>query len=160
MGSLAQPEDVAVSLVRSLTPSEQEYAPKLIERAQSLIEERVPSLSQLTEVGGENYDPSFVARAKHIIADSVARVFRNPEAYRQETEGNYSYTLDREAASGLLSISDSEWERLGVVVGDEYGTMSVGYDAYAKSRYGSDRPDLVFQYGWPGDKPGMSERIY
>lgn len=159
MESLAEPEDVAVSLVRSLTPSEQEYAPKLIARAQSLIEERVPELPQLTEVSGEAYDPSFVGRAKHIIADAVARVFRNPEAFRQETEGNYSYTLDREAASGLLSISDSEWERLGVAIGDEYGTMSVGQDAYAKSRYGYARPDLVFQYGWPGDKPGMSERI-
>ena len=158
MLSLATPKDVETSLVRSLTPSEEPHVEALLERAESLIRERVSDFADLVS-DTEARDTGFIGKVVHITADAVARVLRNPEAFRQETEGNYSYTLDREAASGLLSISDEEWARLGISSRSEYGTLSVGFDGYAKSRFGNARPDLVFQFGWPGDKPGMSERI-
>ena len=155
---LAQPADVSTSLVRDLTPSEIEHVDALLTRAEALIEERVTDFS--SKVGGDGRDESFITKVIHVTADAVARVFRNPGAYRQETEGNYSYTLDREAASGLLSISDGEWVRLGVQDSD-FGSISTIKDGYAAARYSrAVRPDLKFQWGWPGDEPGMAEVIF
>lgn len=112
---------------------------------------------------GVDRDEGFIRKVIHITADAVARVFRNPGAFRQETEGNYSYTLDKDLASGLLSIEPDEWKRLGVdLSGEEFGTHSTVYDGYAQNRLRSlreTRPDLVFQYGWPGDLPGNAEVI-
>lgn len=156
--AIALPKDVQTSLVRSLTPSEQEHAPGLLERAEDLISAEIPDFEERVDPLSDVFDPRFVKTVVHVTSDAVARVFRNPEAFVQETEGNYSYTVNREAASGLLTITDSEWVRLGVR-GEEFGTLSVGHDGYARNRYRNSRPDLVFQYGWPGDKPGMSERI-
>lgn len=156
--ALALPQDVQTSLVRTLTPSELEHVPGLLARAEDLISAEIPDFENRIDPLSEDFDSRFVKTVVHVTSDAVARVFRNPEAFIQETEGNYSYTINREAASGLLTISDAEWVRLGVQT-EEYGTMSVGHDGYARNRYSNLRPDLVFQYGWPGDKPGMSERI-
>lgn len=156
--ALAKLTDVETSLVRRLTPSEAEHAEALLLRAESLISAEVPDFAERTDPASEGYDSTFLQKVVHITSDAAARVFRNPEAFVQETEGNYSYTINREAASGLLNILDSEWVRLGVV-SEDFGTLSVGYDGYARKRMSYARPDLVFQYGWPGDKPGMSERI-
>lgn len=145
--------------MRSLTPSEAEHVPALLERAEDLIREKVPEFTGKTEVGSELFNEQFRKAVVAISADAVARVLRNPGAFRQETEGNYSYTLDKQVASGMLSIEESEWERLGVLDEAEFGTVNVAYDGYAAKRFKNARPDLVFQYGWPGDKPGMSERI-
>lgn len=154
---LATASDVAVSLVRALTPSEDEHVTALLTRAENLIEEEFPDFSQRTEAGEDGYDPGFIKKVIHITADAVARVFRNPGAYRQETEGNYSYTLDREAASGLLTIEEREWQRLGIEQA-EFGTTSVITDGYAAKRFGALRPDLAFQYGWPAPSDS-AERI-
>lgn len=160
---LAAPSDVETSLVRTLTPSEADHVGKLLERAEGLIREKIPDF--LARTGdGEERDETFIAKVIHVTSDAVARVFRNPGAFRQETEGNYSYTLDREAASGLLSIEDWEWERLGLEIA-AYGTQSTITDAYARRKYTGfpyyleSRPDLIFQWGWPGDKPGDAEVI-
>jgi hypothetical protein len=44
----------------------------------------------------------------------VLRLVRNPEGYLSETDGNYSYQMQRELASGRLSILPEEWEMLGL----------------------------------------------
>lgn len=155
---LAQPSDVETSLVRTLTPSESEHVAALLVRAEALIDEKVSDF-EIKTGDGEGRDESFIKKVKHITADAVARVFRNPEAFRQETEGNYSYTLDREAASGLLTISDGEWERLGLEIAS-WGTQSTIVDGYAAKRYGQYiRPDLRFQYGWPAPDNDNAEVI-
>lgn len=157
---LAQPSDVETSLVRGLTPDESTHVGSLITRAESLIEEEVTDFTEKTTAGGESYDASFVKKVIHIVADAVARVLRNPGAFRQETEGNYSYTLDAQAASGLLSISAAEWERLGVKT-DEFGTHSTIVDGYAAKRYGNYYipAELRFQYGWPAPDNDNAEVI-
>lgn len=142
----ATASDVRTSLVRDLTPDEELHVVALLDRAERLIEEEVTDFTEKTG-DGEGRDESFIKKVIHVTADAVARVFRNPGAYRQETEGNYSYTLDRHAASGLLTIEPPEWERLGVAIG-EFGTTSPITDGYAKTRYSNARPDLFFQYGW------------
>lgn len=79
----------------------------------------------------------------------VARVFRNPDGFKQEDEADYSYRVDTAVASGLLSVSDDEWGLLGVNVSG-IASVAGAMDGYAAARYGNARPDLQFQFGWPG----------
>lgn len=50
-----------------------------------------------------------------IEADAVLRLVRNPEGYLSETDGDYTYMLAQQLASGKLEILDEEWETLGLV---------------------------------------------
>ncbi|MCU1440420.1 MAG: Phage protein Gp19/Gp15/Gp42 [Rhodoglobus sp.] len=43
----------------------------------------------------------------------LARVFRNPGGILSETEGLYTYRLDKAVASGRLAPSDAELDALG-----------------------------------------------
>jgi hypothetical protein len=49
-----------------------------------------------------------------VEADAVLRLVRNPEGYISETDGNYTYMLHQQLATGKLEITDEEWETLGV----------------------------------------------
>lgn len=139
--AVAQIIDVEASLMRALTESESQYVAVLLERAESLLLVRISDLLARVEK-----EPNFKAIVVMVEAEAVARVFRNPSAYRQETEGNYSYTLNFDVASGLLDILAREWERLGAKVG--FGSIAPGLDGYLSTRRGG-RPDLHFQYEWP-----------
>lgn len=139
--TLASPADVELSLLRTLTATEREYVAALLRRAEALLRVRIPDLVEKAEADA-GYREIVVA----IEAEAVARVFRNPSAIRQEAEGNYSYTVNFEVASGLLDILDREWDRLGMGVG--FGSIRPATDAYLASR-GGVRPDLWFQAGWP-----------
>src|SRR5690606_10158648 len=48
-----------------------------------------------------------------VECEAVMRLIRNPEGYTQETDGNYSYSIDSRVASGRLSILPEEWALLG-----------------------------------------------
>lgn len=52
-----------------------------------------------------------------IEADAVLRLARNPDGYLSETDGNYTYMLKQELASGRLEILAEEWEILGITSG-------------------------------------------
>ena len=49
-----------------------------------------------------------------IEADAVLRLVRNPDGYLSETDGEYTYMLRQDLASGKLEILPEEWEILGV----------------------------------------------
>lgn len=51
-----------------------------------------------------------------IEADAVLRLIRNPEGYLSETDGDYTYMLRQDLASGRLEILPDEWETLGWIV--------------------------------------------
>ena len=140
--ALAEPGDVETSLMRNLTESEAGYVSKMLDRAETLLVSRIPDLLEHAAA-----EPNFRALVVATESEAVARVFRNPSAYRQESEGNYSYQLNFEVASGLLDILEREWERLGATP----GIVSIGpaVDGYARARFGGQRPDLWFQHGWP-----------
>jgi hypothetical protein len=144
--ALATQTDVETSLMRVLTDSESQYVVQLLARAEALLSARVQDLTTNT---------AFHDLAVAVEADAVARVFRNPAGYKQETEGNYGYSLNFEVASGLLSILDAEWERFGI---GGVGSIAPKMDGYAAARY-SIRPDLAFQYGWPAPEDDTSEVI-
>lgn len=139
--SVTTPKDVEVALMRELAATEAEYVQPLIERAERIIATRVPNYA--TKIAE---DENFRLIVADVASESIARVLRAPEGgiMRQEGEGNYSYSLNLQVASGLLDILDGEWERLGV---SRLRSVMPETDGYARGRYG--RPDLNFQYGWP-----------
>lgn len=74
-----------------------------------MIKRRIPDLDD--QITDETID---VEDVKQVEADAVLRLVRNPEGYLSETDGNYTYMLKQELASGKLEILPEEWEILGV----------------------------------------------
>ncbi|RCV53474.1 Gp19/Gp15/Gp42 family protein [Marinitenerispora sediminis] len=100
--------DVQARLGRPLTPEEEQLAATLLDDVEAMIRARIPNLDARV-VANENYRALVVM----VEANAVIRVLKNPEGYRQETEGNYSYSLNVAAAAGYLLVLDSEWALLG-----------------------------------------------
>lgn len=152
--SLARQTDVETALQRPLTENESRYVGELLAVAERRLLASVPDLLTRAES-----DETFAALVADIEAEMLARVYRAPEGgvLRQEMEGNYSYSLNMQVASGLLDVLDREWFALGV---GGWGSLSPETDAYARS-HGLYRvpPHLHFQYGWGGGDQ-MSEVIW
>lgn len=104
--------DVAARLGRELTPDETTLVNTRLGDAERLILRRIPDLADQITAGDID-----VEDVKQVEAEAVLRVVRNPDGYRQETDGNYSYMLSAEAASGVLGITPGEWRILGVATG-------------------------------------------
>jgi hypothetical protein len=135
--------DVETSLLRVLTQSETTYVAAWLDRAERLIRSRVHDLTVRVQ---SNEDYGLVVAG--IEGEMVARVFRNPEGINQEDEGNYSIRLNSAVSSGILTVSDSEWESLGVAINPIKSVVGA-MDGYAAARYKDVDPALRFQYGWP-----------
>lgn len=101
------PEDLEVELGRGLSEEERRRVEVLVEDALTLIRARIPKLDEKMDD-----DSSFAGLVGLVVKSAVARVLRNPLGYRQESEDGYSYSLDTRAASGFLTILDSEWKLL------------------------------------------------
>ncbi|MFE2912822.1 Gp19/Gp15/Gp42 family protein [Kitasatospora indigofera] len=101
-------QDVEDRYLGQLTTDEQALAEVLLGDAENLIRSRVRDLD--TRVT----DPNYLAAVVQVESNAVLRVVRNPDGYRQEMDGNYSYSISAAVASGFLSILDNEWALLGV----------------------------------------------
>jgi len=51
---------------------------------------------------------------KRVESDVVLRLVRNPEGYFSETDGDDTYMLRQDLASGKLELLPEDWETLGV----------------------------------------------
>lgn len=142
---LATKEQVEAAMQRPLTTAEAQYVGDLLARAERQL---VSGLPDLRTRAAE--DAEFKALVTDIESEMVARVYRAPEGgvVRQEAEGNYSYSLNMQVASGLLDVLDREWKLLGV---SDWGSIAPVVDGYAASRYAGIAPHLQFQYGWPAE---------
>lgn len=138
--------------MRDLSETESRYAGALLERAELLLSARAPEL--VTAVRSDDCHPLAQAVAM-VEADAVARVLRSPGIYSRESEGEYSYSVNMAVASGLLVITDDEWSLLGMSpAAAAFGSFNptTDYAATHRGRWGgAQRPDLQFQYGWPGE---------
>lgn len=106
--AIATVDDVEARLDRDLTDDERELATTLLEDVEAMIRRRVRNLLKRAAA-----DPSYRQIVVMVEANAVLRVIRNPEGYRQEAEGNYSYSLSAAVAAGHLFVMDSEWDMLG-----------------------------------------------
>jgi hypothetical protein len=142
--------DVETSLLRVLTESETTYVAAWLDRAERLILSRVPDLAARVQ---SKADYGLVVAG--VEGEMVARVFRNPEGVRQEDEGNYSIRLDAAVSSGILLVSDTEWESLGVAINPIKSVVG-SMDAYAMARYDDVDVPARFQFDWPGSTSSSS----
>ena len=104
----ANSSDVAVRWARELTPEEEALVDARLGDIERRILRKVPDLADKITAGTVD-----VEDVKAVEADAVLRLVRNPDGYIQESDGDYSYMLSSEAASGKLRVLDEEWELLG-----------------------------------------------
>lgn len=138
---LATQGDVEASLLRPLTTIESTYVGQMLERAEQLLIGYVPDLLDKALPG-----TWLRGQVVRIEADMVARVLRNPEGMRQESDGVYSYSVDWAVASGRLKPLDDELAVLGVRVG--ISSSAGEMDGYARRRYGNRSDPTINDELW------------
>lgn len=109
MPTYAAPSDVQALLGRELTDDETTLVERRLAQAEREILRRIPDLAEKIADGDLDVDD-----VVDIEAEAVLRVVRNPDGYSMESDGSYSYQLNRENSSGRLEILPREWELLGV----------------------------------------------
>lgn len=105
----ASATDIEDRLGRSLDDSETRIVSTRLEDAEELLLVRIPDLAQKIVDGA--------IRERLVVmveAEAVMRLIKNPEGFTQETDGNYSYQISAQVASGRLTIENDEWRLLGV----------------------------------------------
>lgn len=101
--------DVEARLGRTLDSSESQIVTARLGDAELIIKSRIPDLSTKITDG-----KIIQAAVVMVEADMVLRLVKNPDGFAQETDGNYSYTLHSDIASGRLSVLPHEWALLGI----------------------------------------------
>ncbi|AHY27080.1 head-to-tail adaptor [Mycobacterium phage Phantastic] len=107
--AIATATDVENRWVRELSEEETTLVNTRLEDAERMIKRRIKDLD--AKIANGDIDPEDV---KQVEADMVLRLLRNPEGFTQETDGNYTYMLHQQLASGKLEVTDDEWETLGI----------------------------------------------
>ena len=114
MPTYASASDVTKRWAKTPTDEENELIEIRLADAERMIERglkrrNLPDLA--TQIAAATID---VEDVKQIEAEAVLRLVRNPEGYQSESDGNYTYMLRSDLASGRLEILPEEWEILGV----------------------------------------------
>lgn len=78
------------------------YVESVIDEAETVLLARVPTLPALITAGATS-----VAIVRTVIIRAVLRVLRNPNGYRSEQAGDYSYQFDA-ASSGQVDYTPAE----------------------------------------------------
>lgn len=141
MDTIATVDDVQDRFNRPLTEEERDLAATLLVDVEAILRGRIRDLDDRCAA-----DANYRALVVMVEANSVLRVLRNPEGYRQETEGNYGYSLSAAVASGHLFVMDSEWALLGA---------SRGAWTIAPATRANHRPTGIDPWakGWRHDPP-------
>lgn len=101
--------DVEARLGRTLDSSESQIVSTRLNDVELMIRYRIPDLD--TKVSTGVIDPALIVMVE---CDAILRLIRNPEGFTAETDGNYSYQISSQVASGRLDIFPNEWALLGV----------------------------------------------
>lgn len=105
----ALPADVGVLIPKStLSTEESNMIAAQIARAERKILRRIPDLAARISAGDITADD-----VKDVVVGAVLRVVRNPEGYVQESDGTYTYILDRSTIQQEIEFTDEDWETLG-----------------------------------------------
>ena len=113
----ATADDVAVRWGRELSCEEAALVNTRLEDVERMIRRRIPDLDQQVADGTVNAED-----VVQVESDCVLRLARNPEGYYSETDGNYTYMLQKDIVSGKLEITEDEWAILGVTT-DRFFTL-------------------------------------
>lgn len=113
MASYASHEDVQDRYEQDLDTRLEAIVDVRLGDAERLIKHRIKDLDArlLLDPAEANYLD--IDTLIQVEAEMVLRLIRNPEGYSQESDGNYSYAIYQQVASGKLEVTDSEWDLLG-----------------------------------------------
>jgi|SRR5690606_41031119 len=104
----AQASDIEARLGRPLSDEDTALVNARLADVEILIKSRIPDLADKIADGDLDLDV-----VKLVEAEAVLRLVRNPMGFTQEADGNYSYMMSQEAASGQLELLPREWQMLG-----------------------------------------------
>lgn len=108
MGIYASPEDIANRWSGYDETTHSDLAVTLIGDAEALILDRIPYLA--TRIANGVVSERTVTA---VVADMVTRVLRNPEGFREETDGDYSYARPAASAgTGRVELTGHDLSRL------------------------------------------------
>jgi hypothetical protein len=85
-----------------------------LEEVDRLIETRTQAAGLTTLAARITADLTDEEDVKRVESDVVLRLVRNPEGYVSETDGDDTYMLRQDLASGKLELLPEDWETLGV----------------------------------------------
>ncbi|MCU1675340.1 MAG: putative 14 [Frankiales bacterium] len=106
-------------LWRPLSDAEQAKTTKLLTQASAIMRSAAPTLDARIASGTLSADV-----AEMVAVRMVLRFLRNPEGFKTESDGDYSYTRDDTATSGELELTASDRRALGLG-GGKVGTIHV-----------------------------------
>jgi Phage protein Gp19/Gp15/Gp42 len=106
----ASSSDVGTRLGRELTTEEAELVNTRLADVERMIRKKIPDLAAKITAGTID-----VEDVQQVEADAVLRLVRNPDGYRSESDGTYTYEFNTAMASGKLEILPEEWATLGLV---------------------------------------------
>ena len=105
----ASASDVTARWARTPTDEENTLINVRLEDAERLIRRRIPDLDDKV-YSGSILEEDVI----QVEAEAVLRLVRNPEGFMSESDGNYTYMLRNDIATGRLEILAEEWEILGI----------------------------------------------
>jgi len=106
----ASADDVSVRWGRPITDEQKALIEARLADVERMIKRRIKDLDAKITAGTVDIED-----VKQVEADAVLRIVKNPDGFLQETDGDYSYMLSADTASGRLEILPEEWERLGYI---------------------------------------------
>lgn len=108
--SIASADDVAVRLGRSFrSTAEEDLAGVLLDDVEEMIVARIPDLIAQTAAEPPTISVATVTRVEAWV---VVRFLKNPDGKFQESIDDYSFTRDRAVSSGMLGLTDDEWDEI------------------------------------------------
>lgn len=126
---------------RPLTDEEKAVAATLIEDVIAWAHTISPKLQSRLDADTTG---NFKQNVKRILAGAVIRVLKNPDAYKTEQDGSYSYTLDRAISSGELAITGAALRSLiGRSRGSSMSLRDPGLPLIAPDRAGGPFPHFM-----------------
>lgn len=126
--------DIADRLGRDLDESEERIIEARLEDVEALILQRIPDLNDRVNSGKLNERLVVMAEA-----DALMRLIKNPDGYRQETDGNYCL-----APESLVLTAGLEWVPVGTLL---EGDGLVGFDEEPTPKRRRLRRSLVENVG-------------
>ncbi|GAA3509992.1 hypothetical protein GCM10022234_00180 [Aeromicrobium panaciterrae] len=124
METITEFDQVRNGFKPAVPDSDEEYVTDLIEEAELELARRRGDLRTWIDAGtSQDIRDDREHRIVVVVRRAVRRVLKNPSGYASETDGDYSYTRSRSAASGEISITSKDWQLLGVSNGIKAGTI-------------------------------------
>lgn len=119
----AEFEDVRDAWNRPLPEARREYVERKLGEAHRLLRSPSNAPGLDLRVTSGQLDRELVG---DIIVRMVIRVLRNPEGYRTESDGDYSYGRESGSSSGEVTVTDKDLEDLGFSSTTTYATPGPG----------------------------------